>query len=139
MNAGLQFNAIGCVIVDHGIALENDARLGLLGEWNYGAAHGSNDVAIVTLGTGIGSGVMSQGKLLRGPHFQAGNLCGHTIIRVGGYRCVCGANGCVEAETGSMGLAMRARESPEFATSALADEPDVNYAAVFQCAAAGDR
>ncbi|MCC7474998.1 MAG: ROK family protein [Pirellulales bacterium] len=120
------------------VALENDARLALLGEWSYGAARGSNNVAIITLGTGIGSGVMSQGKLLRGPHFQAGNLCGHMIIRIGGYRCVCGAHGCVEAETGSIGLAARARESREFETSKLAAEPEVNYESVFRCAAAED-
>jgi len=120
------------------VALENDARLALLGEWSCGAARGSNDVGIVTLGTGIGSGVMSGGRLLRGPHFQAGNLCGHMIIRPGGRRCVCGARGCVEAETGSVGLAARIRESGEFGASMLAHEPELNYATVFRCAAGGD-
>ncbi len=120
------------------VALENDARLALLGEWSYGAARGSNDVAIITLGTGIGSAVMSQGKLLKGPHFQAGNLCGHMIIRVGGHSCACGARGCVESETGSLGIERRARAASEFATSMLAEESEFSYATVCRSAAAGD-
>src|SRR6185437_5382106 len=57
--------------------LENDARLALLGEWHAGAATGFNDLAMVTLGTGIGGAAMIGGRLLTGKHSQAGCLGGH--------------------------------------------------------------
>ena len=60
--------------------LENDARVALLGEWKHGAGAGYENVVMVTLGTGIGSAVLIDGKLLRGKHFQAGNLGGHFTV-----------------------------------------------------------
>jgi len=60
--------------------VENDARLALLGEWQFGAGRGCENIVMVTLGTGIGSAVLIEGKLLRGKHFQAGNLCGHLTM-----------------------------------------------------------
>jgi glucokinase len=62
------------------LALENDARLALLGEQYIGAARGYDDAVMITLGTGIGGAAMIKGKLLRGKHFQAGCLGGHFPI-----------------------------------------------------------
>lgn len=92
------------------VALDNDARLALLGEWQYGAGRNSNHQAIVTLGTGVGSAVLLNGTLFRGPGCRGGNLCGHLIVKPDGHLCACGNRGCVEAETGSGSLRERARE-----------------------------
>lgn len=119
-------------------AIENDARMALLGEWSYGAARGHNDVAMITLGTGIGSAVIANGHLLRGPHFAAGNLCGHLVVRPGGHPCGCGLRGCVEAETGTGSLATRLRAMTGFSGSVLAQAESLDYKAVFEASEAGD-
>lgn len=120
------------------LAIDNDARVGLLGEWRYGAGRGSNNLALITLGTGVGTAVMLDGHMLRGPHFQAGNLCGHFIVAENGNRCACGLDGCVEAETGSAGLAARARRLPGYASSPLAGLDPLAYSTVCEFAARGD-
>ncbi len=120
-------------------ALENDARLAMVGEWQNGAGRGFDSLAIVTLGTGVGTAVLCEGQPLRGPHFLAGNLGGHMIIQPGGVPCACGVRGCVEAETGSARLPERARRHPGFADSVLKDAEAIDYKAVFSAAAAGDR
>lgn len=80
------------------VAIDNDARLACLGEWKYGAGAGRSNVVTVTLGTGIGSGVVIQGRLLRGAHFQAGSLGGHIPVDVSsGALCTCGNIGCAES------------------------------------------
>lgn len=77
--------------------IENDARLALLGERYAGAGAGSDDLVMMTLGTGVGGAAMVEGRLLRGKHFQAGCLGGHFPIQLGGRRCTCGNIGCVDA------------------------------------------
>lgn len=78
--------------------IDNDARLACLGEWAYGAAKGSRSVVTVTLGTGIGTGVIIEGRLLRGTHSQAGSLGGHFPIDIANKPvCTCGNSGCAEA------------------------------------------
>jgi glucokinase len=120
------------------LAIDNDARVALMGEWAHGAGRGSDNLAMITLGTGIGTAVISEGRMLRGPHFQAGNLCSHLTVEVDGQPWFCGGRGCVEAETGSAHLDQRARSMPGFADSALAHLETIDYAAVFRHAAAGD-
>ena len=66
---------------------ENDARMALLGEWQSGAGKACSDLVMVTLGTGIGSAVLINGQLLKGKHFQAGNLGGHFVVNHRGTRC----------------------------------------------------
>lgn len=77
-------------------AVENDARMATIGEWQYGGGRGFDDVVMVTLGTGIGTGVISEGRVLRGKHGSAGILGGHMTAQVGGEPCPCGNSGCWE-------------------------------------------
>lgn len=120
------------------LAIDNDARMALLGEWKHGAGRGSNDVAMVTLGTGIGVAALMDGHLLRGKHGQAAILCGHLTVRYGGTHCHCGNIGCAEAEASTLFLAELARNREDFTRSALKNEPVMDYAAVFRHASAGD-
>lgn len=119
-------------------AIENDARMALLGERHVGAAKGYDDVVMVTLGTGIGGAAMIEGQLLHGKHAQAGCLGGHLPARVGGRPCTCGAIGCLEAEASGWSLPLIAREWEGFEASALA-KTEINFRALFELADSGDR
>jgi glucokinase len=120
------------------LRLENDAHAALLGEWQFGAGRGCDDLVVITLGTGIGTSALIRGQLLRGRHHQAGVLGGHFIVTPNGRRCGCGARGCVETESSSRHLGEIAREDPAFVSSAISKEPAIDFAAVFRLAAAGD-
>ena len=74
------------------------------GEWAHGAGRGSCNMVCLTLGTGIGSGVVMGGRVLRGPRGVAGILAGHLTVQVDGPRCICGNLGCLEALIGTGGL-----------------------------------
>ncbi len=80
------------------VVVENDARAALTGEWQYGAGKGCDNIVMLTLGTGVGSAVLSEGKLFRGSHFIGGSLAGHISINLHGVACTCGYFGCVETE-----------------------------------------
>ncbi len=119
-------------------AIENDARMALLGERHAGAARGCDDVVMITLGTGIGGAAMIEGKLLRGKHAQAGCLGGHLPAKVGGRACTCGAIGCLEAEASGWSLPLLAREWPGFSASKLADQDHIDFKILFELADARD-
>lgn len=118
--------------------LENDARTATIGEWRYGAGRGCDDLVMITLGTGLGTSVILEGRVLRGKHGQAGCLGGHLTVRYGGRPCGCGSIGCAEAEASTKFLADLARARPDFAASPLAAEPVLDFSAVFRHAADGD-
>jgi len=122
------------------LRFENDAHAALLGEWRYGAGQGSDDLVMLTLGTGIGCSVLIGGRPLRGKHFQAGVLGGHLIASpLGGAPCAaCPASGCYEAESAAQSLAREARAHPAYAASGLAAEAAIDFEAVFRLAALGD-
>ena len=120
------------------LALENDARMALLGEHYAGAGRGFDDIVMTTLGTGIGGAAMIGGKLLRGKHAQAGCLGGHIPVKFGGRQCTCGAIGCAEAEAAGWSLPLIAADWPGFAASRLAKEPSVDFEALFRLAAEKD-
>lgn len=120
------------------LAMENDARMALLGEWRRGAGRGSEDVVMMTLGTGVGTAAVVEGRLLRGGHGQAGILGGHTTVRYDGAVCGCGNVGCVEVEASTVVLGQLAERMPGWERSALRRVRKVDYAAVFRWAAAGD-
>ena len=91
------------------VQLENDANAAVLGEQNYGAGRGYQNVFYVTVSTGIGGGVIINGELYRGVATAAGEI-GHTIIKPDGVRCNCGSIGCLETICGGVHIARRARE-----------------------------
>jgi glucokinase len=85
------------------IYLENDANCAALGEHIYGAAKGSATSITITLGTGIGGGIIIDGKVYSGPFSGAGEL-GHHVIKMGGEACTCGRLGCWEAYASALAL-----------------------------------
>jgi glucokinase len=86
------------------VALGNDVNVGLLGEWVSGAARGVENVLGVWMGTGIGAGLILEGRPFNGSRGAAGEL-GHVIVRPGGALCSCGRRGCVEAYAGRRSMA----------------------------------
>ncbi|RHJ93069.1 ROK family protein [Parabacteroides bouchesdurhonensis] len=91
------------------VALTNDANAAAIGEMTYGAARGMKDFIVITLGTGVGSGIVINGNLVYGHDGFAGEL-GHVIVRRNGRLCGCGREGCLEAYTSATGVARTARE-----------------------------
>lgn len=92
------------------VALTNDANAAAIGEMTFGAAKGMKDFIVLTLGTGVGSGIVCGGKLLYGSDGNAGEL-GHVIVRPDSDRvCGCGRNGCLETYCSATGVARTARE-----------------------------
>jgi glucokinase len=136
---GIDFNAWCRAEFSLPLKMENDARMALMGEWYAGVGRGFENVAMITLGTGIGSAVMIEGKLLRGKHSQAGNLCGHLPILFDGRKCTCGGIGCAEAEAGGWSLPSVAKDWPGYGESRLANESTITFEALFRVAAAGDQ
>ncbi|MGH7656166.1 MAG: ROK family protein [Gemmatimonadaceae bacterium] len=90
--------------------LDNDANCATLGEWWIGAARGGRNVVGMTIGTGIGGGLILDGKLYHGSSDVAGEI-GHTSIEFNGRRCKCGNEGCLEAYASGPATAERAREA----------------------------
>lgn len=93
------------------VALTNDANAAALGEMIYGAAKGMKDFIVITLGTGVGSGIVVNGELLYGHDGFAGELGHVTMVRgKEGRPCGCGRKGCLEAYCSATGVARTARE-----------------------------
>lgn len=92
------------------VALTNDANAAAIGEMTYGAARGMKNFIVITLGTGVGSGIVVNGQLVYGSDGFAGEL-GHVIVRrENGRSCGCGRFGCLEAYCSATGVARTARE-----------------------------
>lgn len=89
--------------------LDNDANCATVGEWWKGAAQGGTNVIGMTIGTGIGGGLILDGKLFHGSSDVAGEI-GHTTIDLNGRHCKCGNYGCLEAYASGPAIAVRARE-----------------------------
>lgn len=105
-NLGPDLEALlGCKVY-----VENDANAAAYGEYIAGGAKGYSDAVIITLGTGIGSGIILGGKILRGFNFAAGEM-GHTVIVKDGRPCNCGRKGCWERYASSRALSEDTREA----------------------------
>lgn len=92
------------------VALTNDANAAAIGEMTYGAARGMKNFIVITLGTGVGSGIVVNGQLVYGSDGFAGEL-GHVVVRrENGRSCGCGRFGCLEAYCSATGVARTARE-----------------------------
>jgi glucokinase len=104
--------------------LGNDANAAALGEWRYGAGQGIDDLLVVTLGTGVGSGFIVNGKLVLGSAGNAGEL-GHMILVPGGRACTCGRNGCLEAYVSIRGMIATYHEASSDTPQAASTPTDV--------------
>ncbi|MBT3336535.1 MAG: ROK family transcriptional regulator [Anaerolineae bacterium] len=89
------------------VSVNNDAELGALGEWAYGAGRGAQDLAYIKVGTGIGAGLLIDGRIYRGSTGSAGEI-GHLTMDNEGPRCTCGNRGCLEAFSGGHAIAQQA-------------------------------
>jgi len=99
------------------VLVTNDVRAATYGEWRYGTGQDSDDLVCIFVGTGIGGGVVSGGRLLEGCNNAAGEL-GHITVVSDGRKCHCHNYGCLEAYAGGWAIAERARE-------AVRDEPEL--------------
>ena len=91
------------------VALTNDANAAAIGEMTYGVARGMKNFIVITLGTGVGSGIVVNGQLVYGCDGFAGEL-GHVIVKENGRQCGCGRKGCLETYCSATGVARSARE-----------------------------
>lgn len=124
------------------VALTNDANAAAIGEMKYGAARGMRDFIMITLGTGVGSGVVANGQLIYGHDGNAGEL-GHVIVRRDGRTCGCGNKGCLETYTSATGVARTAKEfllnRNEDSVLRKIDLDKITSKDVFDAAMAGDQ
>lgn len=128
-------------IVKIPVVVTNDANAAAQGEMTYGIARGMKDFIMITLGTGVGSGIVIDGKVVYGHDGFAGEL-GHTMIVRNGRKCNCGLLGCLETYTSATGVARTARELLETShkPSLLRDHPinDITSKDVYDAALQGD-
>lgn len=123
------------------VNLHNDADLGALGEWAYGAGRGEQNMVYVKVGTGVGAGFLIDGRIHRGASGTAGEI-GHITIDPNGPLCTCGNHGCLEAMAGGNALAQRAiravREGAQTVLSTHAPLESLTVRDVAEAAARGD-
>ena len=127
---------IPCVIT-------NDANAAAIGEMTYGVARGMKDFIMITLGTGVGSGIVVNGQMVYGHDGFAGEL-GHVIVKPNNGRiCGCGRAGCLEAYCSATGVARTAREFLDIRTDESKlrelDVDKITSKDVYDCAVAGDK
>ena len=121
--------------------IENDASAAALGEFRFGAGRGTRHLLHATLGTGIGGGIVVDGKLYRGSRGLAGEI-GHIILNPAGPKCNCGSRGCLESMVSGVAFAGRARKILEQGKSRVLheivgyDDPTAEH--LYQAAAKGD-
>ena len=121
--------------------LTNDANAAAIGEMTYGAAEGMKHFIMITLGTGVGSGIVIDGKLVYGHDGFAGEL-GHVIAVPDGRLCGCGRKGCLETYCSATGIVRTAKEilTSSYDPSMLRNIPESELTSkdIFDCAMAGD-
>ncbi len=124
-------------------SLDNDANCAMAGEWWVGAAQGARHAVTFTLGTGIGGGIVVDGKLLHGASDVAAEI-GHITIETNGRRCGCGNDGCLEAYASGPAIARRTIEALEagaessIQSAVRGDLAAISAQTVYEAAAAGD-
>lgn len=126
------------------VAVTNDANAAAIGEMTYGAARGLRDFIMITLGTGVGSGIVINGQLVYGHDGFAGELGHVTVKRNNGRLCGCGRRGCLETYCSATGVAQTAREFLEARPtepSILREMPidEITSKDVYDAAVAGDK
>jgi glucokinase len=125
------------------VRVENDANATALAEWRFGAGQGARNVVFLTMGTGIGGGLILDGRLYRGTNDLAGEI-GHQTILMSGPLCGCGKRGCLEALASGPAIARLARDSMMYGRHkrvlaiAGGKPADITAAHVVQAAKEGD-
>jgi len=124
------------------VFINNDANVAVLGENWKGAGNQSRNLIAVTLGTGVGGGIIANGKILDGVNGTAGEI-GHITVEPGGYRCNCGLRGCLETIASATGIVRQAMDKiAEYPKSDLAEfykeEESLTTKDVFELAGKGD-
>lgn len=129
--------------IDKPVFIENDANAAAYGEYVAGAAKGAKNAVCITLGTGVGAGIIVDGKIYAGSNF-AGAEIGHTVIEVDGAQCSCGRKGCFEAYSSATGLIRMSKEAmaqfPDSIMNKMAEEKGkVTARTSFDAMRAGDK
>lgn len=119
-------------------ALEDDAKAAALGEWRYGAGHGADPFAYLTISSGVGGGIVAGGEVLHGATGNAGEV-GHLVLDPTGPCCACGRRGDIESFAGGASLARRARKAWPERTLPDGTPAPRDAAAVFRLARRHDR
>ena len=127
------------------VKIENDANAAALGEYLAGSAKGAKNAIAITLGTGVGGGIIIDGKIYSGSNFAGAEL-GHMVIVKGGKECACGRQGCWEAYASATGLINLTKEKiltekPEFSYMLKLCDDDISNVSgktAFDAMAAGD-
>ena len=119
--------------------LENDANAAAVGEMWKGAGQGSGSIICVTLGTGVGGGIILDGKLWRGVDGSAGELGHMGVEPFGGVACTCGSRGCLEVYASATAIVRMAREArPRYPNSPLHTSEELTAKSIFERGLAGD-
>ncbi|HXH69641.1 MAG TPA: ROK family protein [Pyrinomonadaceae bacterium] len=120
------------------VILENDANAAAAGENWLGASKGFENSICITLGTGVGGGIIIDGKILRGADGTAGEI-GHICVEPFGVPCGCGSRGCVEQYASATAIVRLASElGKEFPNSSLLNNPDISGQEIYQAGKRGD-
>jgi glucokinase len=119
------------------VILENDARVATLGEKWLGAGRSVNDMAMLTLGTGVGGGLVLNGKIWYGHNGMAAEF-GHFTVEPEGHPCGCGSRGCLEQYASATAIVRMAKEEIAQSAKALAKIPNLTSKAVYELAMEGD-
>lgn len=123
------------------VTLNNDAELGALGEWAYGAGRRHDNLAFVKVGSGIGAGLLLNGQIYRGSTGSAGEI-GHITIDDNGPRCTCGNIGCLESLAGGIAIAQTMKKEIRRGQKSILDlnalTEDLSYEHVIDAAFKGD-
>lgn len=122
------------------VSLTNDANAAAVGEMTYGVARGMKDFIMITLGTGVGSGIVIDGKVVYGHDGNAGELGHVNIVRHNGRLCGCGKTGCLEAYCSAVGVARTAREWLDAGDepSRLREIDNISSKSIYDAAREGD-
>ena len=119
--------------------IENDANAAAYGEYVAGAAKGARNAVCITLGTGVGGGIIVDGKIYCGSNFGGAEI-GHTVISVDGPQCTCGRKGCFEVYSSATGLIRMTKEAiAENPDSSMASEEKISGRTAFNHMRKGDK
>lgn len=127
------------------VVADNDARLAMIAEWKHGLARRKKWAVTVTIGTGLGSGVLLDGRILRDPHLQFGTQLSHMVLQAGGRLCLTGARGTAEMLCSATALAMQVRDGLQrgipsrLSDRYVKDPASIDFQAVMEGVAKKDR